>query len=413
MADATVTARIAKIKELFANPRRTTEQTKELERLLTEQTAWEKAHPSEAMSLSTSYDVPKPATPTATPAPTKPAGRTREEELAATDAGQAARAAAIAEGKSPAVADAIALQVYSTWKPTAPAPATPEGEDSFSRHYEAQGEALESDYRSFALHLRDLADKGELVGADGKPLPMYSREQIAEMDIPALKKLVAANPGRANTFFERPPAEVAESLAGTGRTGVGKESGMVELPPVPTGAPAPAKPAPAPAPAVEPPKPAEPAKDEIPYEATMASSAPTEPKAEAPKKKKFGEMAGDLYKKYGVPVLDILQAVGYQRGGITKPTNIENKYQERLAQDERDYQKKLEEDRASREEATYQKRIADQRTWESQQAELARIAEKEARGEELSSREKIARMQIEATRAAARASGAPASIIPD
>lgn len=342
---------------------------------------------------------------------------TPEEEAARTAAGQAARAEAIKAGKSPAVADAIALDVYMKWTP----PATePEG-DSYQRHYEAMGEAVLDDYRGFASYLRDLADKGELVGADGKPLPMYSKEKIAGMSLDELKKLVAGNPRYARQYFKEPTPEVAAMLEGTGRTGIGKESGMVELPPVP------AAPAPAPAPATAAPAPAPtPVADDRGYgdrtrefeeaESNREPMVPTEPspKAEPQKKKKFGEMAGELYNKYGVPFLEIVEAVGKQRGGIDKPTMLDKKYAEKLEQQQRDYAKKLEEEKAAREEASYAKRIADQRAWEEAQAKAARDYEAAQTQAGYGQQEKLLKMQLEAQRAAARAGGGTAApIIPD
>lgn len=108
----------------------------------------------------------------------------------------------------------------------------------------------------------------------------------------------------------------------------------------------------------------------------------------------FGDMLSGLAKNYGVPLLDILQAVGYQRGGITAPTNLQNKYTEGLRQKERDFAAKLEADRAARDEAAYQKRNADQRAWEEQQAQENRAYQKKLSDAEIASREKIAGMGL-------------------
>jgi hypothetical protein len=143
---------------------------------------------------------------------------------------------------------------------------------------------------------------------------------------------------------------------------------------------------------------------------------PAIPSEELPKatdsKKKFGDILKDLAGKYGVPILEIIQAVGYQRGGINKPTLLDQKYQEKLDQQEKEWAKKLEDEKTARDEATYQRRITEQRAWEAQQAELNRIADKAARGEELTAREKIAKMQLDASRAA-RGTAGTASIIPE
>ena len=145
---------------------------------------------------------------------------------------------------------------------------------------------------------------------------------------------------------------------------------------------------------------------------------PTEPAPqvdeEPKKKKKFGEMATELYNKYGVPFLEIVEAVGKQRGGIDKPTMLDKKYQEKLAQQEREFAKRLEEEKTAREEATYAKRIADQRAWQEAQDKITRDYETAQTQAGYGQQEKILRMQLEAQRAAARAGGgATAPIIPE
>lgn len=285
--------------------------------------------------------------------------------------------------------------------------------DSANEAINARGEAYVRDQKRFAGHLRDLADQGKLTDASGKPLPMYSREKLESLTPDQLKALIDGNPRLAKDFF----GEASEDMKKIGY-GVG-ESSMIKIPETGGSAPAPAKPASAPAPVASAPTP-----EPEPEIMTVDSSAPMVgasdiPKKELPKptdgKKKFGDKLKELAGKYGVPLLEIIQAVGYQKGGIDKPTRIEQKYQEKLDQAEKDWVKKLEDEKLTREEETYNKRITEQRTWETQQAELNRIADKEARGEELTSREKIAKMQIEASRGSAKAGGSAstASIIPE
>lgn len=418
--------RLQRLAELNRISSKTSAQVAEFRSLMDEQMAWAKSNPSEAMELDMTFRRMQ-MTPEEVAAeqeslrPATPSGRlTPAQEEARTAAGQAARAEAIRSGKSPAQADAIALDVYTKWRPpsepSAPAPAG----DSFERHYTAQGEALEEDYRDFARYMRGLADKGELVGADGKPLPMYSAERIDSMTIPELRRFTEQNPRYANMFFVRPSAEVAASLEGTGRTGVGARSGMVQVPDVPTA------PASAPRPATPTPEPElsrgygdktrefEEVMDATRGEGMVTGDpAPAPTPAEPPKKKKFGEMAGELYNKYGVPLLEIVEAVGKQRGKIDTPTHLDKKYAEKLAQQERDYAKRLEEDRAAREEAALSKRLAEQRAWEQQQEASRQAFESGQSATGYTQQEKLLRMQLEAQRAAARTGGTTASIIPD
>lgn len=421
--------RLQRLAELNKISSKTAAQVAEFRSLMDEQMAWARANPTAAMELDMTYRRMQmtPAEITAEQESLRssaPVGRlTPAQEEERTAAGQAARAQAIKEGKAPAVADAIALDVYTKWRPPAtPTAPAPEG-DSFSRHYTAQGEALEEDYRDFARYMRGLADKGELVGADGKPLPMYSAEKIESMTIPELREFTERNPRYANMFFVRPSAEVAASLEGTGRTGVGERSGMVQVPDLPASAPRPATPAPAPAPTPEPEAGRGYGDKTREFEEVMDATrgegmatgdpAPAPTPAEPPKKKKFGEMAGELYNKYGVPLLGIIEAVGKQRGKIDTPTYLDKKYAEKLTQQEREYAKRLEEERSAREEAAVAKRLAEQRAWEQQQEAARQAFETGQTAGSYTQQEKLLRMQLEAQRAAARTGGTTASIIPD
>jgi len=350
--DPAVQKRIDRIKQLMAKEKRTSAENDELKKLLDEQMAWERKNPDQAATMKAAADIAAKS-----PEQLKAeydtfvedakkkglkGGVSPETEAAAKAAGDAARAKALSEGKTPAQANAYGLSAYM-------------------------------DYLTNAATAPKAAPAA-------KPVDAVS---MASPTAPA-------------------PAQPA---------------------PAPAQAPAQA-PAPVQAPAT--PAPQEP--DQRGYgdrtrefeeaEANRQEPAPTTPSApaEEPKKsekKKFGQIAGELAKKYGVPVLEILQAVGYQRGNINKPTLLDQKYEEQMKQEERDYQKRLEDERAAREEALYQKRITEQRDWEAKQSELARIAEKEARGEELSMQEKIAKMELAARQAAARQSATPAPIIPD
>ena len=149
--------------------------------------------------------------------------------------------------------------------------------------------------------------------------------------------------------------------------------------------------------------------------------APEAPKTETPildadkpvkDKRKFGEVMKELASKYGVPLLEMLEAVGKYRGGITTPTVIEKKYTAKLQKEEADYVNKLAEYKSKSDEERQQKLLERQQAFEAEQNELNRIADKEARGIELSSKEKLLKMELAAS-GAAKKSSAPASIIPE
>lgn len=129
-------------------------------------------------------------------------------------------------------------------------------------------------------------------------------------------------------------------------------------------------------------------------------------------KKGFGAVMKDLASKYGVPLLEMLEVVGKYRGGITTPTVIEKKYAEKLEKEQADYVNRLSEARAAAEQDRQEKLMERKYAFEEKQAELARIAEKEARGEELSAKEKLFRMELAAS-SASKKPQVPASIIPE
>ena len=129
------------------------------------------------------------------------------------------------------------------------------------------------------------------------------------------------------------------------------------------------------------------------------------------KKSGFGDKLKELGMKYGTPLLEILQAVGYQRGGINKPTILEQKFEDALAQKQQEYVQNLETKRQEIEAARQDKATLQQQDFTANQNELNRIAEKQALGQELTSREKIASMDYNKT-----AAGTPqkaGSLIPE
>ena len=156
-------------------------------------------------------------------------------------------------------------------------------------------------------------------------------------------------------------------------------------------------------------------------EPKVEAPAPEAPKTETPildadkpvkDKRKFGEVIKELATKYGVPLLEMLEAVGKYRGGITTPTVIEKKYTAKLQKEEADYVNKLAEYKSKSDEERQLKLLERQQAFEAEQNELNRIADKEARGIELSSKEKLLKMELAAS-GAAKKSAAPASIIPE
>lgn len=140
----------------------------------------------------------------------------------------------------------------------------------------------------------------------------------------------------------------------------------------------------------------------------------------------FGQKLKDLAGKFGMGILDILEAVGYQRGGISKQTNLEKRYLEKLDAEQKAYMAKLESDRMAREEEQYARRSGEERQYQTgqaeaerafaaQQKEADRIADKEAQGIALSAQEKMLKMEIAGRQAAAQQSASPkppASLIP-
>ena len=114
--------------------------------------------------------------------------------------------------------------------------------------------------------------------------------------------------------------------------------------------------------------------------------------SEKDKKSGFGDKLKELGMKYGVPLLEILQAVGYQRGGINKPTILEQKFESALAQKQQEYVDNLEAKRQEMDYARQDKATKQQQDFTANQNELNRIADKQAQGAELTNREKLALM---------------------
>lgn len=318
---------------------------------------------SAAASAASGYVPPapeKPATPAAPTTPTTPAavvaGRSRDIKPAEPTTGPAARAEASAITPPTPKPDAV-----SSAAPTAaPKEETPPG-GSFGEHYQAQADAYDRDLRGFASYMRGLADKGELVDASGKPLPMYSADRIAKMTTKELEAFMEANPRYANMYFPKPSAETTAALEGTGRTGVG-ESGFVRVPSI-GGTAKPAASTGAGAAAST-------GADEDPHsEATMVGAGGG---AKAEEKKGFGAMLGELAKKYGGNILEVIQAGAYGQAGIDAPLAIDKRvaeearlkaeerakilaeedkaWQEKLTKQEREWQEKMEAQRAANQE---------------------------------------------------------------
>ena len=147
-------------------------------------------------------------------------------------------------------------------------------------------------------------------------------------------------------------------------------------------------------------------------EATKSDTPKLDANEPVKDKKSFGAVLKELASKYGVPLLEMLEAVGKYRGGITTPTVIEKKYTEKLEKEQADYINKLAEARSVAEQERQNKLLERQQEFQAKQAELERIADKEARGLELSSKEKLFKMELAAS-GASKKSAAPASIIPE
>lgn len=372
--DPKIIERMKRIEELTAKIRSgkfTPEEKAEMERLLKEQMDWAKKNPAASMEamrtmellkktpeeMKAEYEaaqakaaaagvrfdptastalreegvkagldesvLPKPVTP--------PSKLTREQEQARTDYGKAVRERAVAEGKSVAVADAMALEAYNSWYP-------------------------------------EMKDSGVMPEAAPDPSVEYPMAET-----PAPKPAIPAPE-------PKPAAPVVPEVDGRGYGDKTREFEEVM----------------------------DAARDE-PYMAPEA--AKEEAKAIAEEKKPgWKDKIKDLGTKYGVPMLEILEAVGKQRGGIDKPTALDRKYQEKLDKAQKEYMENLEKQREEREAAQYEKRTAAERAWQEQQAIANRAADVAARKEELSSREKLLQMQLAAQKGAAATGGV--SIIP-
>jgi len=137
----------------------------------------------------------------------------------------------------------------------------------------------------------------------------------------------------------------------------------------------------------------------------------TEPaKEEGKKKSSFGEKLKKLGTTYGLGALDILQAVGYQRGNINKPTNVDLKYQAKLNKEEKDYIASLDAQKLKAQQAAQIELNKQQQEFDAAQAALDRLALKESTGAKLSAEERMLRMQL-----SGKTGGSPAkkSLIPE
>jgi len=137
----------------------------------------------------------------------------------------------------------------------------------------------------------------------------------------------------------------------------------------------------------------------------------TEPaKEEEKKKSSFGEKLKKLGTTYGLGALDILQAVGYQRGNINKPTNVDLKYQAKLNKEEKDYIASLDAQKLKAQQAAQIELNKQQQEFDAAQAALDRLALKESTGAKLSAEERMLRMQL-----SGKTGGSPAkkSLIPE
>ena len=115
--------------------------------------------------------------------------------------------------------------------------------------------------------------------------------------------------------------------------------------------------------------------------------------SEKDKKSGFGDKLKELAVKYGLPMLAILEAVGYQRGGINKPTNLDKKLEAVMEQKQQEYVNNLENARLASQAAVQEKATKQDQEFTANQNELNRIAEKQKLGQELTSREKLALLQ--------------------
>lgn len=265
---------------------------------------------------------------------------------------------------------------------------TRHGLDSASRNYQGIGDAYKKDLKGFASYMRDLADKGELFGADGKQLPMYSRDKIESMSAQELQKFVDDNPRYATGFFGKIDPNAPSSFPGKGT------SMQVTIP--------------------DPSKstPEEAAKKIVDDDPTKKNMPPKKYVAHVNKVKKIideedGEFAKglkDLSKKWGLSLLEALQAgmLGYI-GGKTGNWQ-QTAYQARIAREERDKAAEAEKVARQEEMKSQDARLIRQIRATSQLANMERIANAIALDKSLSMQEKIARLQ-----ATQRAAGLPVS----
>ncbi len=362
--------RIEALAALIKSGKATPADKAEMEKLLKEQMDWQKKNPAAAMEAMQTMKLLK---------------KTPEQMKAEYEAGmaQAKAAGATFDPEESARARAI-MEAAGIPESLMPKPVTPPSK------FTADQEQARTDYGK-AVREKLIAEGKPVAVADAEALKAY-RSWYPEMDdrwkpVPAPKVLT---PEEAEAYsnpmagHERPDVPVAPKA----------EAPVASAPEAP-----------------EAPAPEAPVEEDPHAEATMVGAGGGAPApAEEKPKPKFGDKLKDLYGKYGVPFLEIVEAVGKQRGDIDKPTALDRKYQEKLDKAQKEYMERLEKEREAREESTYQKRIAEERKWQAEQAAANRAADTAARREELTAREKLLQMQLAAQKGAAATGGA--SIIP-
>ena len=97
---------------------------------------------------------------------------------------------------------------------------------------------------------------------------------------------------------------------------------------------------------------------------------------------------GGLAKKFGVGLLDVVEAVGKQRGGITSPTSLQTRTNASLAQKQQDFINNLEMKRAEAAAKTQAGLVGNQQTFEAGQNDLARAQQAKLAAAQNSSEER-------------------------
>lgn len=142
--------------------------------------------------------------------------------------------------------------------------------------------------------------------------------------------------------------------------------------------------------------------------AVQNSGADIDPKVEKDTKSKIN----DLVKKYGVPILGLIQAATYGYTGNKEQTLGDIMLAEKQNEKEKEYVEKLDkakreyEENRAKQEREWQERLSkEERAFTAEQNELSRIQQKELQGSQLSAQEKLTKMELEGRAAAARAGG--------